>query len=505
MSLLNASLRRNRYRKIGRPRFHPYCLQLVQPHAGATGYDPFQMAQMYGFPKNINVVQPYTITLTELDGGYSLDAINQWADSHGMPRPNIGDVYVDGATNNYTGNPQSADVEVTVDILQAIAESYSTGKPTNILVVFGKNSDVGFQNIFTKISDLASSPPVGFPPVGTNGTSWGSSEDPTQTAYYQGMDAALKACADAGITVNVASGDSGDSDGGVGLNVDFPGSSWWVVSCGATTIIVTNGVITAEIPWNAGGGATGGGYSTVETLPTWQQGVITKPGAGRGEPDLCAAGDPANGCNTPFGVIGGTSIVAPMMAAYFNVINQMLGRRIGLVNPLLYKNMDAFLDIATGNNDSPGSSARAAHPNFPAATGWDPASGIGALRAALLTPRLTGGVTPPPPGRVIVPNVLGMTLQAATLALQGAGLMISTSGPTNGTVFTESPPGGSSVLKGSVVSLTFAVPTPPPQTDKQQFDSHMGAAEAILQRNQRARNLVPFARLVQNLGDQELP
>src|ERR1700684_2564695 len=76
-----------------------------------------------------------------------------------------------------------------------------------------------------------------------------------------------------GITITVASGDNGSSDGGTGNNVDFPASSPHVLGCGGTDLIAANSAIQSEVVWNdqsQGGGASGGGVSSVFPIPPWQ-------------------------------------------------------------------------------------------------------------------------------------------------------------------------------------------------------------------------------------------
>jgi hypothetical protein len=177
-------------------------------------------------------------------------------------------------------------------------------------------------------------------------------------------------------------------------NCDYPSSSPFVIGCGGTTIVVQNGQITNETPWNASGSGTGGGSSDIESVPAYQNGI---PGIkGRGVPDICSPGDPANGYPTPFGPVGGTSGSAPFLASFFAVVNAVREKksmgRLGLANPIIYQNHAAFFDIVQGNNTE---GAR-----FSAGAGWDPASGLGALRGAKLFPLLTGSSgtpTPPPP------------------------------------------------------------------------------------------------------------
>src|SRR5207302_9802605 len=76
------------------------------------------------------------------------------------------------------------------------------------------------------------------------------------------------------------------------------------------------------------------------------------------------------------------------------------------------------------------------------------------------------GATPPPP--VPVPNVVGQTQAAATSAITTAGLTVGTvtqqSSTTvaSGNVIGESPAAGTSVAKGSAVSLVVSSGAPAP-------------------------------------------
>jgi kumamolisin len=182
------------------------------------------------------------------------------------------------------------------------------------------------------------------------------------------------------VTVIVASGDNGSSDGvQSGNHVDFPASSPHVLGAGGTHIAAANGKITAEAVWNDGanGGAGGGGVSAVFSVPSWQQGLgATATGGGktplthRGVPDISGDADPESGyvvrVDGSDTVIGGTSAVAPLWAGLIAIINAQNGKPVGFANPTLYKNMMAMNDVTAGNNGA-----------FQAASGWDAATGLG--------------------------------------------------------------------------------------------------------------------------------
>jgi kumamolisin len=203
------------------------------------------------------------------------------------------------------------------------------------------------------------------------------------------MDAAFQAAATLGITVCVASGDAGSSDGvtGGGDQVDFPCSSPFALACGGTSLKTSGHTISSETVWNDGasGGASGGGVSTFFALPSWQSGLKAANNKGqataltkRGVPDVAGDADPQTGYDVRIDgtdtVIGGTSAVAPLWAALIARINQVSGTPVGYINPLLYRNANALRDIAQGNNG-----------DFYATVGWDACTGLGSPNGPALS------------------------------------------------------------------------------------------------------------------------
>jgi kumamolisin len=194
------------------------------------------------------------------------------------------------------------------------------------------------------------------------------------------LDEAFQAAAAMGITVCVASGDDGSSDGvNDGANhVDFPASSPYALACGGTRLQASDGKIASETVWNDGvhGGATGGGVSRFFELPPWQKGlkVFNKRKASplkmRGVPDVSGNGDPDTGYKIRVdgtdAIIGGTSAVAPLWAGLIARINSITGTPIGYINPRLYKHGKALHDIQQGNNG-----------HYSAGPHWDACSGLG--------------------------------------------------------------------------------------------------------------------------------
>jgi kumamolisin len=360
-------------------------------------FSPPQVAQVYNFPTapaGTSGGAGQTIGIIELGGGYnSTDITNYFAKTIGLTVPTVTDVILEGGSNDPT-DANSADAEVLLDI--EVAGSVAPG--ANIVVYFTTNTDQGFQDaISTAIHDATHNPSV-------ISISWGGPESTWSQTAINSIDTTCQSAAALGITITVASGDSGSSDGENGNNVDFPASSPHVLGCGGTALMASNGQRQSEVVWNdqsSGGGATGGGVSAVFPLPTWQanagvppSGAVTSEAAkkaagtgGRGVPDVAGDASPETGYQILVDgqqeVVGGTSAVAPLWAGLIALLNQQLGKKVGFLNPQLYRPGESpFFDITRGNNGA-----------FSARAGWDPCTGLGSPNGRLLLTSLHGSTT----------------------------------------------------------------------------------------------------------------
>jgi kumamolisin len=350
------------------------CRPIAKPHhrmrdkkkkpAPDPSYSPVQVAGFYSFPTGVNG-SGQTIGIIELGGGYNASDLHTYFSGLGITPPNVVSVSVDGGVNSPT-NPNSADGEVALDI--EVAGAVAPG--ANIAVYFTPNTAQGFLDAITTAAHDTTNSPTAI------SISWGGPESGWTSSQMTAIDNACQSAAAMGITITVAAGDDGSSDGvtGGGNNVDFPGSSPHVLCCGGTKITTSGSKITSEVVWNDGaqGGATGGGISAVFPLPTWQNGLSSSLGplTGRGVPDVAGDASPTSGYNVLVDgsqeVVGGTSAVAPLWAALIALINQQTGKASGLINPILYGAPSAFHDITQGNNGA-----------FSAGPGWDACTGLG--------------------------------------------------------------------------------------------------------------------------------
>jgi kumamolisin len=363
-----------------RPQAQPH-FRVHKPRAGAaapSSYTPPQVAEAYKFPSSSSGAGQ-TIGIIELGGGYRPADLTAYFKTLKLAAPAITAVSVDGGKNK-PSNANSADGEVMLDI--EVAGSVAAG--AKIAVYFTPNTDQGFIDaITTAVHDSANKPSV-------ISISWGGPESSWTQQSMTALDAACQSAAALGVTITVAAGDDGSTDGGTGNNVDFPASSPHVLACGGTKLDANGATIVSEVVWNELAnkeGATGGGVSNVFALPTWQANAKvpapSKSTGGRGVPDVAGDADPVTGytirVDGQTSVIGGTSAVAPLWAGLVAVANQQLGTHVGFIQPAIYaaKAASAFNDITVGNNGA-----------FSAGPGWDACTGLGSPIAGKLIPLL---------------------------------------------------------------------------------------------------------------------
>ncbi len=248
------------------------------PAAAPTSYTPPQVAALYQFPAGTDGTGQ-TIAIIELGGGFGSSDLDPYFAGLGLPVPSVTAASVDGAVNQPGQDPNGADGEVLLDI--EVAGAVAPGAAQ--IVYFAPNTDQGFVDAVTTAVHATPTPTV-------VSISWGQSEDSWTAQARTSLDQAMADAAALGVTVCVAAGDNGSSDGqsGSGAHVDFPASSPHALACGGTSLHgnATTGVISSETVWNDGasGGATGGGVSDTFGLPSWQAaaGVPARAGAAAG-------------------------------------------------------------------------------------------------------------------------------------------------------------------------------------------------------------------------------
>jgi subtilase family serine protease len=315
--------------------------------SAAVPWDIAALAKAYDWPTRF--AEGGDIAIGELGGGWVQSDIDQFCKMIGMPVPTIVDHSVNGATNN--GDPtDDASGEVALDI-EAAAASYwvATGKAPTIHMYWAPNASASIQAATAQAAadgrDVFS-------------WSWGTDEANTGRAACQSMEATVQDAISRGMVVLAAAGDNDSSDGGyTPANVDSPSSCPHVISCGGTRKVGAVFTPKDETVWNnnpgnTDGSGTGGGFSTIFTMPIWMSGA---PHGGRMVPDVAANADPETGVeivlNGKVIAIGGTSFVAPFYAGLIAACGKKRGLlRPDGIGPLLWSHHMAFNDITKGNN-----------------------------------------------------------------------------------------------------------------------------------------------------------
>ena len=419
-----------------RPQAQSHLRRAAEPAVGAkasTSFTPVAIAALYGFPTGVDGAGE-CIGIIELGGGFRPADLTTYFNGLSISAPQVVAVSVDQGQNTPT-TADGADGEVMLDI--EVAGAVAPG--SRIAVYFAPNTDQGFLDaVTTAIHDTVNKPSV-------VSISWGSAESTWTAQAMTQFDQAFQAAAAMGVTICVAAGDNGSSDGVAdgAPHVDFPASSPNALACGGTSLTASGSTIASEVVWNDGssGGATGGGVSATFALPTYQgkAGVPTISGTsttGRGVPDVCGNADPASGYQVLVDgqsmVVGGTSAVAPLWAGLVALMNQQLGRPVGFLNPLLYGSLAGqglLNDIVSGSNGA-----------YAAAPGWDACTGWGSPRGAALSQALA--MTSAAPSPVPVPAPAPAPVPVPAPAPSPTPSPAPVSGPVPAPTPTPTPPSG---------------------------------------------------------------
>jgi kumamolisin len=365
---------------------------------GDRGNSPTFFATRYRFPTEHDGAtldgSDQTIAIIELGGGFRMSDLKVYFQEIGVPLPDVTSVSVDRGHNTPTGDPNSADGEVMLDI--EVAGAVAPGAKIAIYFAPIEGDDGFLHAVSAALHDEERSPSV-------ISISWGG---PAELMDQQGITAfneIFTAAMSAGVTVCAAAGDHGTADLDASrwdgdIHVDHPASDPFVLACGGTQIdddvdVVWNDGTTFDTSVPGGGGwATGGGISTVFDVPDYQKN-ITMPDslvtgeAGRGVPDIAmSATDYFTRVDSFEGRGGGTSAVAPLMAGLVALLNQAVGAKVGFLNPLLYTTRGVTHDVTAGTNAIKGKTK-----GYQAGKGWDACTGMGtpdgtAILEALIKP-----------------------------------------------------------------------------------------------------------------------
>jgi len=335
--------------------------------SGGTYITPPQIATAYNIPASTGA--GVKIGIVSLGGGWLQSDLNKSMADLGLPNPTITNVLMPGTSGTFSTTDNNASVENTLD-LYCVAGMV----PSANIVMY--TSDVATLQDYIDVFNRAINEGCD---VITH--SWSVSES---SGYGDFLQTSLANAAEQGISVFVATGDYGSQDGSGSFGVNYPASSANVIAVGGTILTLNsdNSRKTETADPNSSGG-----ISSLIARPSWQNGLtyrtynsvtqvtsapITLPR--RGIPDISA---PMENYLMYFNgnivAIGGTSASAPVMAGMMARFISINGRRPvpKSLNPIFYKNINAFSDLTTGNDTSYLSTG------YAVTSSWDPVVGLG--------------------------------------------------------------------------------------------------------------------------------
>ena len=236
--------------------------------------------------------------------------------------------------------------------------------------------------------------------------SYSDNADSVSRPYAQRMNAEFMKLGARGVSVLVATGDSGvggawsqpcgaaaprGSAAHGRFTPSFPAGSPWITAVGGTE------GYDAATGAQRGATLSAGGFSNFDRAPAYQasavRGWLHSPSAtrhagafdagGRAYPDLAAQCTSlptfTRGRN---GGADGTSASTPIVAGMISRLNEARRRAgkgpLGFLNPLLYAHPEAFHDATEGSNAGCGTNG------FSCGVGWDPVTGLGTPNVAML-------------------------------------------------------------------------------------------------------------------------
>jgi hypothetical protein len=263
----------------------------------------------------------------------------------------LSQIHVNGGA---TVGPEEA--EVLMDVIAAM----SNAPGANVVVYDAPFTTIrtSFQTLFNRMIGDG---------VTVISNSWVYCEDQSTLADAQSLDSILASAAAAGITVLNSTGDFGSTCvNGSSNTASIPASCPHGTAVGGTSLTVGPAVTYgSEIFWNGVNdspptGQGGFGVSRFFSRPAYQNGFTTS--TTRSIPDVAVNADPmkgieicqadAGGCPTGANY-GGTSLAAPVWAAFVALLNQAQGQNLGEINPLLYPlgNTGAFHSATSIGSD----------------------------------------------------------------------------------------------------------------------------------------------------------
>jgi hypothetical protein len=401
---------------------------------GITRIHPLTVRQMYRIPDELTSEVSAATFASHGHMSIAALALGTKEDEQGMfSRKDISTFFESNRIDPWTASSDAKQLLWNAEDGAALNENIPDGETTlDISVTMGINPQaplsvihIGANSAATQYEDLFDFA-MNDPAINVLSVSYGIDESAVDN--YASLNVQLQKLGVRGISVFVASGDSGAFSSG-GLCSEFvpsyPASSPYVTSVGGTSLSVDesndSNTCPHEIVCSIENGAmitSGGGFSALpaQKRPNYQMTAVNqylnssncvKPlstpfaSTGRAYPDVSMlAHNYEIVTNGQTGSVDGTSASSPALAgiiAAFNAIRLQRGLpTLGFLNPLLYQaaasNPNVFNDITSGGNHCQRlGDGWCCADAFNACTGFDPVSGLGSPNFHQLAPFLIPG------------------------------------------------------------------------------------------------------------------
>ncbi len=326
------------------------------------GWFPTGVAKAFDFPVQHGCNGAGQTVAVEIDTPITTSDVNTFLSTAGVSHTGtITNVAVDGG-----GNASSSDyVETALDV-ETIA---GLAPGANIRVY--DFPDLSSQSIEDGYNQAVSD---GIATV--INSSFGGCET-SDTSFANTTNSIAQQAAAKGITFAASSGDSGSAECSP-KGVSAPSSDPYFVSVGAVDFTANSNGTLATIKAgvdSSNGFSSGGGFSSVFALPSYQQGISGVNTSGRNNPDVSLPGVGVAVYASSQGgwmAVDGTSWSSPEFTALMAEVNQVRGTHFGFVDPNIYtlfKNTGYadYTDVTSGSNGA-----------YTAVSGYDLVTGIGA-------------------------------------------------------------------------------------------------------------------------------
>ncbi len=329
-----------------------------------SGFTPTQFNKAYGVNLLTNRGAGITVGIIDACGNPNAQTdLNKYDTTYGLPATTITVVKPQG-TPCSDPNGWGVETDLDVQMVHAIAPKAR--------IVLEEAKSASFSNLLNAAKDAYNNRGATVVSMSFGGGEFSGETGATADGIFSAGNAK-------GVSFTASSGDSG-------CGSQYPAASPFVTSVGGTTLkTTTSGGYFSETAWSG----SGGGLSTFETRPSYQNGFNTH--ASRGIPDVAMVADPNTGVIVydksvgGFIIVGGTSVAAPMWAGVLAIADA--GRTSSMKNAdkELYNVASSATKYASDYHDIKSGSAGGV---CKAGTGYDLVTGLGSPVSNHLVPDL---------------------------------------------------------------------------------------------------------------------